>query len=52
MAVLQSIVGTCQMHGINPNDYISDVLIKTQKPGVKVDDLLPWNWSTGIPEHR
>lgn len=40
------------MRGVNPYDYISDVLIKTQMPGVTVDGLLLWNWSPGTPEHR
>lgn len=45
LAVLQSIVGTCQIHGVNPYEYISDVLVKSQKPGITIDELLPWNWS-------
>lgn len=52
LAVLQSLVGTCQMHGVNPYDYIRDALIKTQVPGVSIDDLLPWNWSSGSPDHH
>lgn len=43
-AALASIVNTCKRLGINPYDYIRDVLIRlTQKP-VCIDDLLPDRW--------
>ena len=46
LAVLQSIVSTCQLHGVNPYEYIRDVIIKLRdRPPDDVDDLLPWNWS-------
>ena len=46
LAILQSIVSTCQLHGVNPYDYITDVLIQVQIPGVTLDDLMPWNWQS------
>lgn len=45
LAILQSIVNTCQMHEVNPYAYIRDVLIRTQTPGVTMEQLLPWNWA-------
>ncbi len=30
LAVLHSIVATCRMHGINPYEYIKDMLIRIQ----------------------
>lgn len=45
LAVLQSITSTCRLHGVNPYEYIKDILIKTQThPVSKVDQLMPWNW--------
>jgi transposase len=45
LAVLQSIVGTCQLHDVNPYAYIRDVLVRIQEPGVRLADLMPWAWS-------
>jgi len=44
-AVLLSITSTCKRHGINPAEYIKDVLeALTVDPGVQIDSLLPNNW--------
>lgn len=45
LAILQSVVSTCQMHAINPFEYIRDVLVRTQQLGVSLEQLLPWNWT-------
>lgn len=46
LAVLQSIVSTCRLHGINPYEYIKDLLIRMQThPAARRDELMPWNWS-------
>ena len=51
LAVLQSIVSTCQLHGVNPYEYIKDVLIRLRgRPPDQVDDLLPWNWTPPAPD--
>ena len=44
-AILQSLVSTCQLHGVNPYAYLRDVLLRVQWPGVTADELMPWNWS-------
>jgi transposase len=44
LAVLQTIVATCLLHGVNPEAYIADVLVRIG-PGVDVQALLPWNWA-------
>ncbi len=45
LAILQSIVSTCQLHGVNPYEYIRDTIITLRdRPPDDVDDLLPWNW--------
>jgi len=45
LAIAQTVLRTCELHGINPFDYLCDVLEKM--PGRKandIDDLLPMNW--------
>lgn len=45
LALLQSIVATCRLQGVNPYEYIKDVLIRVQThPASKIDELLPANW--------
>jgi len=45
LAVLQSIVATCRLHGLNPYEYIKDLLIRIQHhPAADIDELMPWNW--------
>jgi len=45
LAILESIVATCRLHGVNPYEYIKDVLIRVQSHPVKqINELLPSNW--------
>jgi transposase len=45
LAVLQSIVSTCRLHGVNPYEYVKDVLIRIQThPANRLDEIMPWNW--------
>jgi transposase len=45
LAVLQTIVGTCKLHNVNPSAYLTDVLIRIQSHRAKdIDQLLPQNW--------
>jgi transposase len=44
LAVLQTIVATCLLHGVNPEAYIADVLVRLDDDA-DVDTLLPWNWA-------
>lgn len=51
LAVAQTVLRTCELHGINPFDYLCDVLEKM--PGRKandIDDLLPMNWIAPVKE--
>jgi len=42
---LQSLINTCEFNGVNPQDYLADVLMRTQThPNSRIDELLPWNW--------
>lgn len=41
---LQSIVATCQLHDVNPEAYVTDVLVRLT-PGCDVEPLMPWTWA-------
>lgn len=45
-AQLLSLLATCCMHDVNPEQWLADVLIEVQRPvkGRIAEDLLPWNW--------
>jgi transposase len=44
-AVLYSLVSTCEAIGVNPLDYLADVLIRVQThPNSAIDELLPHKW--------
>ena len=44
LAVLQSIVATCQLHDVNPEAYLADVLVQIETSR-DVEALMPWNWT-------
>lgn len=45
LAILQTLVSTCIANGVNPQAYLTDVLIRIQThPQSTIDELLPWNW--------
>ena len=45
LAVLQTLVSSCELSGVNPWAYLSDVLIRIQTHKASdIDDLLPHNW--------
>jgi transposase len=44
-AVLQTLVATCAACGVNPHEYIADVLVRVAThPASALDELLPMNW--------
>ena len=46
LAVLYSIVSTCEAHGVNPYTYLADVLVRVQShPANRVDELRPDRWA-------
>jgi transposase len=46
-AVLLSLVATCRLHGINPEEYLRDVMLRVQEYDPSgIDALLPHNWKT------
>jgi transposase len=44
-AMLASLLATCVLHDVNPQDYLADILIRVQThPAAAIDDLLPDRW--------
>ncbi|XOB90943.1 IS66 family transposase [Pseudomonadota bacterium 24LQ007] len=51
LGVIQSLISTCKLHGINPYTYLVDVLQRiSQHPASKVADLTPRLWKTRFAE--
>ena len=45
MGILQSLIVTCRLHGVDPYDYLVDVLQRVaQHPAVDVAQLTPRLW--------
>lgn len=45
LAVLLSLVRTCEAAGVNPQAYLADVLMRVQDwPAARVEELLPESW--------
>jgi len=43
-AQLLSLLATCQLHDVDPEKWLADVLLAINEPGLLAEDLLPWNW--------
>jgi len=50
-AMLASLIETCKLHSINPEAYLTDVLIKLVNnwPNSRLAELTPWAWAA---QHR
>ncbi|MGH7282805.1 MAG: IS66 family transposase [Polyangiaceae bacterium] len=46
IAGVYALVVTCEANGVNPLDYLRDVLVRISTPGVALDDLLPHRWTS------
>lgn len=45
LATLMTLVRSCEANGINPRDYLADVLLRIQThPAARIDELLPDAW--------
>ncbi len=45
LGILQSVLVTCRLHGVNPYDYLVDVLQRISiLPATQVSDLIPRVW--------
>jgi transposase len=51
LAGLYSLIATCEANGVNPVEYLADVLLRVQThPASRIDELLPHNWTPPSPE--
>ncbi len=49
LAGLYSLVATCEAHGVDPIDYLRDVVLRVDiHPASRIDELLPQNWRPPI----
>ena len=47
VGIIQSLVMTCRLHGINPYTYLVDVLQRiAMHPNSQVEELTPRRWKT------
>jgi hypothetical protein len=52
LGIIQSLISTCKLHGINPYTYLVDVLQRvSQHPASKVADLTPRLWKTRFADN-
>lgn len=46
LAGLYSLIATCEANGVNPTEYLTDVLLRVQThPASRIDEILPHNWT-------
>lgn len=46
LAILYSLMATCEEHGVDPQAYLADVLMRIdQHPNKRIDELLPDRWA-------
>jgi transposase len=49
-AILYSLIESCKRHGVNPVEYLADVLTRiSTHPAAQVADLAPANWKIATP---
>jgi len=50
-AMLASLIETCKLHRVNPQAYLTDVLIKLVNnwPNRRLAELTPWTWTAATP---
>jgi len=49
LAGLYSLIATCDLHGVNPTEYLKDVLLRVDiHPATDLDALLPHRWTPPV----
>lgn len=44
-AVFYTLINTCKLNGVNPAEYLRDVIVRiNQHPQARINELLPFNW--------
>ncbi len=52
VGIIQSLISTCRLQGINPYTYLVDVLQRVSlHPASKVEDLTPRRWKDLFASH-
>src|SRR5690606_19447897 len=52
VGIIQSLISTCKLHGINPYTYLTDVLLRVaEHPASQVNELTPRQWKTLFAEN-
>ncbi|MBQ0742536.1 MAG: IS66 family transposase [Pseudomonas sp.] len=52
LGIIQSLIATCKLHGLNPYTYLVDVLQRISRhPASDVADLTPRLWKTRFADH-
>ena len=52
VGIVQSLITTCRLHGIDPYDYLVDVLQRVgAHPAARVAELIPRNWKERFATH-
>jgi hypothetical protein len=52
-AMLYSLVSTCEANGVNPIEYLKDVLIRVKThPASRIDELLPHRWRPAMTDAK
>jgi transposase len=47
LAGLYSLMATCRLHGVNPEAYLADVLMRVgTHPASEIGELLPHRWTS------
>ena len=46
-AVVASLIESCKLHGVNPETYLADVLVKLVQgwANARLGELTPWAWA-------
>jgi transposase len=51
LAGLYSLIATCEVNGVNPVEYLANVLLRVQiHPSSRIDELLPHRWTRLQPK--
>jgi transposase len=47
-AVIASLVETCKLNGVEPQGYLTELIIRLVNgwPQARIDELMPWHWAT------
>ena len=51
IAGLYALIATCEVNGVNPFEYLTDILPRLgTHPALRIDELLPHRWKPAAPQ--